>query len=154
MGIAYPSPNELGQKIQALALTPRLTAAPSDPAVLSSSTTLYKMSGIAQSFTPNLTGNFMVMVTGWVASDTGSDGALIQIAYGTGTAPSINGAAAGTQTGAIFTSGAVGTTAVFYTIMALVVGIPGTTYWLDLATKAVTGGNVNLTKVNMLIVEI
>jgi flagellar biosynthesis protein FliR len=87
-------------------LTPNLPAAtqstvasPTAPA----STSAYKMQGLAGTITPAVTGNVLVIITGSFHSTTvtAGDGILVQMSYGTSTAPSNAGTLAGTQLGAI-----------------------------------------------------
>ena len=143
--MAFTAPNELSSALNAfMANRSSTTVAPADPGTLSSSTSVYKMSGCAVLFTPVVSTLVSIEVVGIMGNDTASDNTLVQIAYGTGSAPAKNGAAAGTQIGSIVTLPTAGTTKSSFTCVANIVAVPGTTYWFDLATKAVTGGNAIL----------
>ena|SRR5215475_5395861 len=130
-----------------------VTVAPADPATLTSSTSVYKMAGCAVKFTPVQSTLIEVVVVGVMGNDTASDNVLVQLAYGTGSAPAKNGAAAGTQFGSIVTLPVVGTTKVSFTCLGVFTAVLGTTYWLDLASEAVTGGNVILQNLTFVVKE-
>jgi hypothetical protein len=123
------------------------------PGTMSSSTSVYKMTGCAVAYTPSVSNNILIIAVGLLSNDTGGDNALTQLAFGTGTAPVANAAAAGTQVGNIFSNGANGTTVQTAVWTAAVNMTLGTAYWIDLASKAVTGGNVIFGNVTFLIVE-
>ena len=116
-------------------------------------TTSYLMSGLAAPVTPTFTGRVLVTICGQVTNATTNDGSLIQIAYGTGSAP-VNGAAAsgtvvGSPTGATIAGGPVP-----FSLTVVVTGLNiGTAYWFDAQIKAVTGGTVSLSNVTVTLVE-
>ena len=123
------------------------TAAPSGTA----SATLV-MAGLVVPITPSVTGRVMIMVSGNAASGTTNDGGKVQLSYGTGTHPSNGDAVTGTQTGtiAILTADLAGTDKFPFALQSFVTTLtPNTTYWLDLAFAAITGGTFTLTDVTV-----
>jgi len=111
------------------------------------------MAGCGVTFTAQHTTLINVAVLGQIASDTPGDGAIAQIAYGTGSAPAKNASATGTQAGSIFSDSSAGTTKQQLTCLALFSATAQTTYWLDLAVLAVTGGNAVLNGLTFVIAE-
>ena len=126
---------------------PSIKASPTAP----SSTSNYLMQGLAGSITPNSSGTILSTISGTVYESGGGtgagNGALWQISYGTGAAPTANSTLAGTQIGVIqeYTTTATVTAAdvqVPFSITYLVTGLTvGTAYWIDLAAKAVNNAN-------------
>jgi len=87
------------------------------------------------------TGMLVILTAqGQIGNATTGDSATAQLSYGTGTAPSNAGAAAGTQVGPIASWQALtGTLYAPFNVMAIFVIPPGT-YWFDLAVAYATGG--------------
>ena len=123
------------------------------------------MLGLAGSITPQATGRVLVICTGVVGNTTAAgDGVSFQLSYGTGTAPTNAATLTGTQVGAL--KAFVGSTtagqqgfACSWIITGL--SVPGsggatttTTYWLDLAVEAITGGGAVLKNVDLVAIEI
>ncbi|TCR67890.1 hypothetical protein [Rhizobium sp. BK376] len=117
------------------------------------------MQGLAGSVTPGASGRILFMASGDGFNTAAvGQGFIVQLRYGTGTAPANGSAAAGTPIG-----GAIkGVTAVVssaqqipFAVQALVPNLtPGTAYWFDLGLAAIGGGtaaieNVSLTAVEM-----
>ena len=128
------------------------TAAPTGTA----STTLV-MAGCAGSITPSVTGRVLLFVTGNLASNTTNDGGKVQLSFGTGGAPSNGAALTGTQTGTVVTVTAdlAGTDKYGFSSQSLVTTLTvGTTYWLDVAFAAITGGTCALTDVTLTALEL
>ena len=129
-----------------------------------SSTSAFQMQGLAGAITPKKSGTVLLMISGNIISSatTAGDGIEYQLSYGTGTAPTVNTALAGTQVGATQeatinnTAGAPGDVNVPFSIQAVITGLTlGTAYWLDLAAKAVTAANViGLSNVSVTAVEL
>ena len=94
------------------------------------------MAGSGITFTPQQTGRVKIDLAFECTSATKGDGCLVQVAYGTGSAPAANAAATGTTIGLQFDakSGAlVNSTPNTYTIPVVISGLTvGTTYWVDL----------------------
>lgn len=127
------------------------TAAPTGTA----SATLV-MAGLAGAITPSVTGRMLFMVSGNMANNTTNDGCKVQLSYGTGGAPSNGGALTGTQTGTICitTQDLTGADKCGFAIQSWVSTLTvGTTYWLDVAFAAITGGTASLTDVTITALE-
>ena len=130
-------------------------ANPSDPA--GTSDTTGKMMGLAVPFTPNLSGNCLVVASGDMANTNSISGGAAQIRYGTGSAPA-NGAA---LTGSVL-GGKVKLTEVEispdsypFALNGIVAGLTaGTPYWFDIALAAVGAGTVIIENLSLSIVEI
>lgn len=129
------------------------------------STSAFTMQGLAGSITPTTSGNILVTINGYVTSTvtTVNTGVKLQLAYGTGTAPTSNAAATGTVVGSnptIATLDVAATAAadvnIPFSVSGVITGLTvGTTYWLDLQAEAVTTvsadplKNVNISAVEM-----
>ncbi len=117
------------------------------------STTAVQM-GLAGSITPSASGKVMLIISGDLLTTNASDGAAVQISYGTGTAPSNGAAATGTTVGSDVEYNASGTEAPF-TTNAVITGLtPGTTYWIDLQVRAITGGTASVTRISTSAIEL
>lgn len=130
------------------------TSTPSNPTGTASATAV--MMGLAGSFTPTNTGKMLLIINGTCLTSIAGDGGTVQIAYGTGGAP-INGAAAtGTTLGAV-KSLIIGTTTgrVSFSCSYVATGlILHTTYWIDLQTKATTGGTFTIQDIEITAIEL
>lgn len=127
-------------------------------------TTVFQMQGLAGSITPARTGNIFIMISGFCSSSvtTAARGFAGQISFGTGTAPVSNASLTGTQAGGQ-NAFEIGTTLTAATDLeapivwnAVVTGLNvGTTYWVDLAAKAIGAASVvALNQVSVSIVEL
>lgn len=127
---------------------------PANPTGTTSTTQV--MAGLAVAFTPRSTGRMLVVVTMRGANSTAASGALAQIRFGTGTAPTNGAAATGTAVGAA--THAISTAANEFNTIALTAIITGATVgtalWVDLGEAAVTSGTATLTNISVSIVEI
>lgn len=137
------------------------------PTAISSVGTLV-MLGLAGSITPQVTGRVLVICTGVVGNTTAAgDGVSFQLSYGTGAAPANAAALTGTQVGSLkafvasTTAGQQGFAASWIitglstpTISSAGVTQASTTYWLDLAVEAITGGGAVMKNVDLLAIEL
>jgi hypothetical protein len=142
--IPFPTPNELGSKLQSLASRALSASNITAPTGITDSVVATNyMVGLGVLLTPQVTGSVDITISGNVSNTTGSDGAQLQIAYGTGTAPAKNAAVAGTLVGSIFTDSTSGTTVLPFVCRAVLTGLTlGQTIWIDLAQQALVGGAV------------
>lgn len=145
--IPFITPNELGAKLQSLASRAAVSSNITAPTAITDSVVATNyMVGLGVTITPVVTGNVKITITGNVANTTGSDGAALQISYGTGTAPAKNAAVVGTLSGSIFTDATSGTTILPFAVHAVLTGLTlGQTIWVDLAQQALVGGAVVFT---------
>lgn len=122
-------------------------ASPGDPS--GTTDTTGKMMGLAGSITPAISGKIVLTINGTIASSGASDGAKIQLSYGTSAAPANAAAITGTQVGARLTvanNASTAALAVPYSITAVITGLtPGTAYWLDVTLAAITAGTATIT---------
>jgi len=91
-----------------------------------------------------------------VRNNAVNNGVILRIRYGTGTPPTNGVALTGTASGTGLQSvnGAGGTPTVPVTLLSTITGLTqGTTYWIDLAYAALTGGTVTLNTVDVLVTE-
>ena len=114
------------------------------------STANFTMAGFGALITPRRHGNVCIIFTGTIidtSSVAADDGITYQISYGTGSAPASNDALTGTQVGVIQTDTAqsapiaAADVAIPYALSVLVQLAIGTTYWVDMAQKAVSSAN-------------
>jgi hypothetical protein len=127
---------------------------PSNPTGTTNLTGL--MMGLAGSMTPQNTGKILYIVSGEIANDTSTDGAKVQLRYGTGSAPANAAALTGTTAGNIpsFTAAANNQMAPF-SVQAVISGLTlGTAYWLDVSLAAITGGTATIKNISLTAVEI
>ncbi len=103
------------------------------------------MMGLAGSITPVASGKVIITISGNVNNGTGGNGAVFVARYGTGTAPANGDAESGTGCGSqkAFSNTASTEVSPFSTgcVVSLTVG---TTYWLDIALAATTGGTATI----------
>lgn len=121
-----------------------LQTSPANPTGTTSGTGV--MMGLAGSFTPNLTGNIEITISGSL-TNTGTGGAFCQIHYGTGTAPTNGASPTGTAVGDSVTWVGTGTSGAFIPFECNA-DIPslstGTTYWFDLCLgRAASNGTAS-----------
>ena len=123
------------------------------------------MLGLAGSITPRSSGNILIVVSGMIeptgSGTTSGLGIAYQISYGTGVAPSNQGALAGTQVGSVqFHTNdvnTVGTNANHpFSLQAVVTGLTiGTAYWVDLAaTEFLLSNGFALANITISVIEI
>lgn len=114
------------------------------------------MLGLAGAMTPASSGTIMITIDGLVSSSGISGASTVQIAYGTGTAPTLNAAATGTVKGSLLTctSNAGGSYTPFSTT-AIVTGLSsGTAYWIDLQYSNQSGATTVLSQITVTAAEI
>jgi len=113
------------------------------------------MSGLGITFTPASTGRVLIIGIVQVSNNTAADGVTANLKYGTGTAPAAGAAVTGTTVGE--TVSVVSETAsqsVIGSIIGVATGLTvGTTYWLDVAVEAVTGGTASATLLGYVAIE-
>lgn len=120
------------------------------------STAALVMMGIAHtgsySITPATTGRILFQANGNLSNSTTGDGCKANIRYGTNTSPSNGDAQTGTLVPgsgtATLTNDIAGSAGVPYSLIGVALLSAGTTYWVDVALAAVTGGQCN-TSVSM-----
>jgi len=126
------------------------------------STSSFVMGGMNCQITPARSGNVMAILTGHVTSSatTINEGIIIELAYGTGSAPAYQAAAAGTLFGKTieFSNGATVTAADEHVPVAtqgLITGLTiGTTIWVDFQMEGVTAETTSLNNAVLTLVEI
>lgn len=120
------------------------------------STAAAKMMGLAGAFTPSNSGQVMIIITGDLTNATAGDGAIAQIAYGTGGAPSNGATAAGTTVGSPlhYIASPSTTDKVLFTAVGFASLTPGTAYWIDAQLEAVTGGTATISDVVIIVHEL
>ena len=122
-----------------------------------SSTSAFVMMGLGTTvtITPATSGKVLVIFSGTASNSTSGDGGALLIQYGTGTAPANGAALAGTQCGTAqtMTSPSAGGKEPFSLACILAV-TPGTTYWLDVAAEAATGGTFTPFQINVSAAEL
>lgn len=129
------------------------TVAPTGTAVLVGT---HVMMGIAFTFTPKSTGNFIFYMQGTGANSVAGSGFNARMRFGTGTPP-VNGA---TETGTLAGASSAGDVPTANgnencNSFAIVSGlVAGTTYWLDVALGARVSGTASLGAVQLLAFEI
>ncbi len=120
------------------ALKATYQATPADPT--STSSTSGVMMGIAGSITPTISGKVMIVISGDLKNGTNNGNTTVQLRYGTGAAPTNGNALTGTAIGGQVNMTAAATSQrVPFSCNAIVTLTVGTTYWIDLALKAVSG---------------
>jgi hypothetical protein len=114
------------------------------------------MMGMNLTVTPTRSGTLVISGSGQMANGTINDGATVQLYYGTGAAPTNGAAVSGTALGSpqTHTSLVAADTAGWSFTIPLSNATIGTTYWIDVALKAVTGGSASVTGVNLAVVEL
>jgi hypothetical protein len=118
------------------------------------------MAGLAALITPTATGKLNITIYGTGRNDTASQGALLQMRYGTGTAPA-NGAAptVGTAMGSLCNIGLAGNPAnmrVPFSMTAIVTGLAlNTAVWMDISLAVTpSSGTVTLSNIGVAVNEI
>ena len=118
------------------------------------STTLV-MAGYGQTFTPSKTGRVLIILLANVNNNTAGDGVQAVLSYGTGTPPAAGAAVTGTQVGGTAKeTSAAASASLEIALVAVVSGLTvGTTYWLDVAYSAITGGTATISIIYALVIE-
>lgn len=126
-------------------------------------TASYTMAGIGASIKPSRSGNILVTVNGVIndlSSTVVADGIQYQISYGTGSAPLNGNVLTGTQVGEVQTFVAANTVTatdvnIPFSLSAIITGLViGTTYWIDLAQRAVGhSSQYTLNNINVSVLE-
>ena len=105
--------------------------------------------------TPQVTGNIMIIVTGMALNSVIGDGTSMQIRYGAGNGPANGAALTGTTVGSyknMIASTAAGKQG--FACCGYATGLTlGTAIYLDVAVKAVTGGNATISEVDVVAYE-
>ena len=130
-------------------------ATPADPT--GTSDTTGKMMGLGVPFTPNVSGNCLIVASGDMGNSNSVGGGLVQLRYGTGSAPANGDALTGTATGARAKMTEVEIYNDFYpfALNGAVAGLtPGTTYWFDISLAAFSVGTAAIENISVTIVEI
>jgi hypothetical protein len=113
-----------------------------------------KQMGLNKTITLKYSGAISITITGILSQEVASNGGIVQISYGTGTAP-INGAAAtGTAVGTILTLPVIATPVGFsltYNVSGLTIG---TAYWIDLRYAVDGGGALTPSSISLNAAEI
>jgi hypothetical protein len=131
-------------------------SSPADPAGVAFATGTVMM-GLAGSVTPARSGKVLIIILGDITNSAASDGANIQIRYGTGAAPANAAAATGTATGGLYKYRNAGSAVPrgIFSIQSIVSGLTvGTTYWIDVTLAATIGGTASIADVTIIAIEL
>ena len=113
------------------------------------------MMGLTGAITPAHSGNVLLIVSGTLTNGTTSDGASLQIRYGTGTAPTNGAALTGTAVGNNIADNNPVTNKIPFSVQAVVTGLTvGTAYWVDVGLAAITGGTASIATVSVSALEL
>jgi hypothetical protein len=98
----------------------------------------------------------MIVISGDIDNGTASDGAQVQIRYGTGTAPTNAAILTGTTVGSLIKMVSNNATnRMPFHCNAIVSGLTvGTAYWIDLSLAAITGGTARIRDVSISAIEL
>lgn len=139
----------------AAAVPNRVAETPADPTG-TASTSAFVMAGLAIAFTPKTSGKVKVSCVGTLSNDTVGDGAVVKLAYGSGSAPGNGDTAQGTVFGNVSPS-VISTAAGNPHSFALLGELDGltaeTAYWFDLQQEAITGGSASASNISVIIEE-
>lgn len=141
------------QSIQAPFMTAQAT--PVNPSGITS--TVGVMAGFGVYFTPQRTGNVLIMATGSASNNTASDGSMVQLRSAGGAPPGFNTALTGTIVGHSVTvqNSTAAAVRIGFSLQGILTGLGiGVQNWVDLALTAITGGTVNVYDVTIVIVEL
>ena len=138
------------------------TAAPANPTGTTSLTGVMMGLGSAFKITPVRSGTVLIILQGSLNNNTTAvgDGALINIRYGTGTAPANGAAATGTNPGNTIafqqsTANAQGAADNPFTLHGLATGLTlNTAIWIDAALAAITAGTASITRLVTTVIEL
>ena len=132
-------------------------AVPTNPAG-TTSVSIQMMQGLAGSITPGASGRVLFMASGDdFNTNVAGQGFVVQLRYGTGTAPG-NGA---TATGTAIGGPVKGVTAIVSSPQQIPLALqsmvpsltPGTTYWFDLGLSAIGGGTATIENISLTTIE-
>jgi hypothetical protein len=133
-----------------------LQAAPANPA--GTANTAGVMCGLKQAFTPKYSGVALVIINASGGTNVASQFGVINIRYGTGTAPNNGAAATGTVAGNSASSGSIANAnaASAMTCTALITGLTiNTAYWFDLVQASTSATALfTVTGIGVTIVEL
>lgn len=125
-----------------------------------SSTALVQM-GCGLSIIPVATGRLLILASGAIRNTVAGDGGVLQLSYGTGTAPANGAAATGTSPGNFLSLAFAATTDVIgWALQAWAPSPPtaalvlGTAYWVDIQLKVNIGGTTTISNVTLTAVEV
>jgi len=127
--------------------------APANPATTSAGPVMAGLGGTCH-LTPVYGSRVMLTFTLIVFNTVATGSVLVQMRYGTGTAPTNGAAASGTAIGSNLSSQSINANApLSITVHALITGLtPGTAYWFDLTQQA-GGGTATLQNITCTAVE-
>lgn len=138
----------------------KLQGQPSNPTATSSGTGV--MMGLNQVLTPTKTGKIFAIISGAIDNDTIGlgNGALVQLRYGTGTAPSNAGTVVGTSAGSqirmvnpflsLLAPGATN-----FNVQSYIAGLTvGNQYWFDLSLARIAGGTARVRDLSVTLIEL
>jgi hypothetical protein len=112
------------------------------------------MMGLAGTITPRGDGVVFMILSGDIVNSTGSDGGTVQLYYGTGAAPANGASLTGTPCSGKVTDNNSGATRDLFSVQCAAVGLSlGTTYWIDAAVAAVTGGTATIADLSLTAIE-
>jgi hypothetical protein len=161
-GNGWSHTNSSGQILVAT-INGAVQMATSSSALVPTSTSSFVMGGMGAQITPARSGNVMAVLTGYLTTSavTINEGIILQLAYGTGSAPAYQAAAAGTVFGkAVDYANAIAWTTAAdskqpVTVQGLVTGLTiGTTIWVDFQMEGITAEDVSLNNAVLTLVEI
>lgn len=108
------------------------------------------MMGLAGAITPKASGNVLLYLNGDLGNNTAGDGANVNLRYGTGTAPTNGAASTGTTCAGPqkLINNPSTTFRLPFSLTCVATGLTvGTTYWIDAAILATTGGTASIADV-------
>ena len=115
------------------------------------------MMGLGQTLTPNRSGIVLIIISGNISLG-GSNGAKVQIMYGSGISPSYGDGIKGTSAGSMIEAMNAGlfTTGRYpFTVNSVITGLSvGSEYWFDLCLAAISGGTAYISNLSVSIVEL
>lgn len=145
------------QRVPDVALNSYQTT-PSDPSTTTSGTGV--MMGLAGTITPTKSGKLLILVSGDTDNNTLGAGTLVQIRYGTGTAPSNGAALTGTAVGGLVRNTNPNLLGLLpgvssFSLNAAPSGLTlGTAYWIDISLARVTSGTARARDISISLAEL
>lgn len=126
---------------------------PSNPGATTSTTAV--MMGLAGAITPNATGQVKIWINGNGSNASATDDFIVQIRYGTGTAPTNGAALTGTGLGGNIQGTCTDANDFIpFCLVGMVSGLTvGTAYWVDVSLASGVGGSATLEGISMLLEE-
>jgi hypothetical protein len=114
------------------------------------------MMGLGATLTPSGSGTVIIIISGDIRNNTSTDGAKVQIRYGTGSAPSNGAAQTGNAAGfvtvveGVVQGGSSAILTVPFSLNGIVSGLSvGTQIWIDVSLAAITGGTAEVKHLNI-----